>query len=1190
MTTIVVVWLASAVAAAEPEEPAASPFAGTGLQGRPDYTPEERAELEALGDTVRRFEEQAADYREATRDLIERKYQEKRDLLFDSYERLIVDLEVEQRKRRYTAIARFESFLERYPDDARYTPDAMFRLSELYFERSYDEYFQARQSYDKLIETWTPESGDPEPDEPVFHYEPTIGLMQRLITEFPGYRLVDGAYYLLGYCLGEQGEEERAVDVYVELVERYPASKFNAEVWTRIGEYYFAANELELALDAYTRVLGHYDSPFYDKAMYKLAWTHYRLADPERSPAEFQKAVDTFVELLEFNEKTKAEGKERGGELRDESVQYIAICYADEQWGSLDKLAAFVDDKQEPPYEREVIVALGDVYFDQTRFADAVAAYELAQQRFGDHIEAPLVQEKLISAHERNRDFEGATGARQMLSRNYSEGSSWYEQHKDNEEALRNVTDLTRKSLYSAALFHHKQAQIHKKAEKIELAKASYEEAAAAYGDYLSRFPHDRQLYELRFYYAESLYYSLQFEPAAEQYALVRDSNTDDKLQEPAAFSVILSYENLIKVLEGSGALEKRPVLKSTDRPEGQAVEAQEIPKVKQELIAASDRYTAVAPNDEKVPKVAYKTAEIFYTYDHIEEARRRFEAILGTYPQHEVAEYAANLIIETHLADKNFVAVEQFTRNLLDRPAAPGRKDFKGDLVKFKTGAMFKLAEDLDAKGEHEAAAEMYLKLIDENPGNQFADSALNNAAVNFERVKRYESASRLYERLVREHPKSPLADTALFRVGLNAERFFDFDKAIRSYESLVTRYPKSDRRADAIYNVALSLENTQKYERSAKEYLRYCKLFPKRDDAPEVCFRAGAVYEKMGDQRRVVSTYQNYVKKYRKNTRYNDKIAEAYLKMGKTFDDMGRERDAKRNYELAVKTAAQATDKAKSARHAAEARFALVEREFARFQTLTIQGSGKQQQRALKKKAEKLKQVETDYKGILAFKQVDWTLASLFRIGQLYQGFAESILSAPCPVDVKRAARQGGWTVEEVCDQYRVALEDRAINVEDKAVQAYETTINRARELQVANEWTHATLVALNRLRASEWPLQKEARTFVDDAIVGAPPARSADGAVVSPLPEPTPPAAEPDEKPTPPAESKPSAPGEGGEPEPASEPTPLEPTPLEPTPLEPTPVGTAPAPPAVTAAPAPEPIGLEATPVQPGPSGSR
>ncbi|MBI5511208.1 MAG: tetratricopeptide repeat protein [Deltaproteobacteria bacterium] len=1102
----VVALLASGALPAAEEAPAPprSPYSGRGVvRERTAYTAEEQEELQALQDTVLKFEKYATEYRQATRGLIEAKYKEKRDKLFSSYEAAIVKLEGEQRRRRDAAIAKFEEFLRKHPGDPRYSSDAMFRLSELYFERSYDVYFQARQAYDKAIESVKPDAAlGAEPVEPVYHYEPTIGMMQRLITEFPEYRLIDGAYYLLGFCLGEQGEEERAADVYLELVGRYPKSKFAPEVWTRIGEYYFGANELQLALEAYTQVLGHPDSPFYDKAMYKLAWTHYRLADPERAPQEFQKSIDTFVELLDFNERSKSEGKERGGELRKESAQYIAISYADENWGSLKKALDYFEAKNHPPYEREILTALGDVYFDQTRFDDAIRTYSEVQQRFPDDLEAPQVQQKIVNAHERNRDFEGAAHARTVLADSYVEGGSWFAKYKDDDRAVKDATELVQKSLYTAALFHHKQAQTYKQDNKTELATNEYRKAAEAYGGYLRRFPHDRQLYELTYFYAEALYYSLQFTDAAREYAKVRDSNEDDKYLEPAAFSVVLSYQRMLEAAEKSGELPPLKLMKSTERDSAVAITPQELPPMRAGLIDASDKYAAAAPNSEQVPKVLYKAAEIYYAYDHLEEARRRFQGILEGYPSNEVAEFAANWVVESYLAEKNFRLVEEFSRGLLSRPAVPGKKQFKSDLVKFKTGAMFKIAEDMDQKGEFEKAAELYLQLLDENPTTQFADSAINNAAVNYEKVRRYESASKLYERLVAQHPKSPLADNALFRVGLNAERFFDFERAITAYTKLVDGYPKSERRADALYNEALSLENTKDYERAAKEYLRYCTLFSKRKDAPEVCFKAGLVYEKMGDRKRLVSTYEDYIRKFKGNATYADKVIHAYLKIAQTYDKQEQNAQAQKYYDLTVKTYARAGAKSSAGVYAAEAEFQMVEQKAAAFRKLEIAGNGKQQMAALSKKAEQLKKVEAAYMGVLKFKQIDWTLAALFRIGQLYQNMADTIMKSPCPPDVKAQARKLGVPVDEICTEYRVAIEEKAGTVEDKAVQAYETTINRAREFQVANTWTKQTLVALNKLRRKAWPLQKDAKSYVEEVVVGPPPTVDLQGAVVAPV----------------------------------------------------------------------------------------
>lgn len=1080
-----------------------NPLAGSGAGRGSAYTDEERRELDELETRVHEFEQKAIEYRAATRRLIEQKYNAQRQAVFQAYEDIIVQLEKDQRAKREDAVARFEAFIKEYPSEARYTPDAMFRLAELYFEQSYDVYFRQRQAYDKALEAWTQGSGA-EPAEPQLHYEPTIAMMQRLLTQFPSYRLVDGAYYLLGYCLTEQGEEDRATVVYEELVSRFPKSKFAPEVWTRIGEYYFNSNELEKALRAYSNVLGEVDSPYYDKALYKLAWTHYRLADPDRAPQEYQAAVDTFVRLLDFNVQTKREGNERGGDLKEESIQYIAISYADEQWGGLEKAVLYFQSIGGRPYERDVYRALGDVYFDQTRFAEAIRVYGLVQQRYPNDPTAPDVQDKIIAAYERDRNFEGAAGARERMTTLFTESGQWAAANKNDGAALKNAKRLTETSLYGAALFYHRQAQVAREANKVNQATTAYRRAAAAYGEYLKRFPADKQAYDLMFYHAETLYYSQQFALAATEYEKVRDSNLDNKYLELAAYNAILSYERQVQVAESRGELAKVKVQKSTERDPTKPITEQPIPKLKLEVIEASDKFAGAVPNSAETPKVLYKAAEIYFTYDHFDEARRRFQALLEAYPQHQVAEYSANLIIESYLAEKNYAAVEKFSSGLLARAATPGvQRGFKGDLVKYKAGAMFKIAEDLQAAGQSEKAAEEYLRILNEHPDNQFADSALNNAAVAYESSRRYESASKLYERLVHDYPKSPLADDALFRVGLNAERFFDFDKATRSYLKLVDDYPKSERRADAIYNAALSLENTQSYEAAAKQYQRYCELFPKRDDAPSVCFRAGSVYEKMGEPQKVIGTYTAFTKRYKGSAKDTDRVVEADLKIAKAYEKLRKPKDAEQSYKNAVADFKKNPSDA-AAPYGAEAQFQLVERDFEKFRAVSVTGNSAQQKAAIVRKAKMLKDVEASYKQVLGFKQVDWTMASLFRIGRLYQSFAESVIQAPCPIEVKRSAKRVGGTEDEVCEEYRALLEEQAGTIEDKAVAAYETAITRARELQVANTWTKQTLVALNKLRRAQWPLQKDAKTYVDNRALATPPVALADGRTARPSPD--------------------------------------------------------------------------------------
>jgi len=62
------------------------------------------------------------------------------------------------------------------------------------------------------------EHDPPDTPPPRVDYTPTINLYRRLLTEFPSYRFLDAAYYLLGFCLGEMGEEQQAKQALLALV------------------------------------------------------------------------------------------------------------------------------------------------------------------------------------------------------------------------------------------------------------------------------------------------------------------------------------------------------------------------------------------------------------------------------------------------------------------------------------------------------------------------------------------------------------------------------------------------------------------------------------------------------------------------------------------------------------------------------------------------------------------------------------------------------------------------------------------------------------------------------------------------------------------------------------------------------------------------------------------------------------
>ncbi|HEX9186546.1 MAG TPA: tetratricopeptide repeat protein, partial [Vicinamibacteria bacterium] len=532
-----------------------------------------RGELE---EAVRLWEEEARGFRTEVHQIVQKQFDERRRFLGDNYEQAIRDLEVLERNEREAAIVRFEEFLARYPDDPQFTPDAMFRLAELYYEKANDDFDQALVAHRAAAKEAVAEGREP-PPEPQKSYAPSIALYQQLITGFPEYKFIHGMYYLLAYCLGEMGQGEEAQVAYRTLIEKYPESPFVPEAWVRLGDWHFdevKADSLPNAAAAFAKMYDFPGHPLYARAIYKLGWTYYRMDD-------FEHAVDSFTRLLDhYVAASRKTGEKPGGDVWPEAVQYTAISFADETWGGVQRAKAFFEAKGGRTYEAEVYARLGDVYFDETKYALAVEAYRQVLEREPLSPDAPKVQAKIVLAWSRDRQFDKEAAERERLVATYSEGTVWWEKNKGDPDLVAAVRELTERSLLRAASFHHAQAQAHKAEGRLEAAVSEYRVAAKAYGNYLARFPHSKQAYELSYNYADCLYNALEFDAAARVYASVRDDPSGDRFESEAALSAVISWEGEVTRLQRAGELEDRKVLRSTDRKEKEVVKAEPVPYV----------------------------------------------------------------------------------------------------------------------------------------------------------------------------------------------------------------------------------------------------------------------------------------------------------------------------------------------------------------------------------------------------------------------------------------------------------------------------------------------------------------------------------------------------------------------------------------------------------------------------------
>jgi len=1143
-----------------------------------------------------RFSEAVQEFRGTARLIIKRAYADKQRILNDKYEPQIEANEKEAKDRRRDAIAMFEAFLQKYPNDKRWTPDAMFRLAELYYEKSAEDFLEADETYKKALDGPNPPSSPP----PKVDYTATITIYKRLLTEFPNYRFLDATYYLLGFCLGEMGEEAQArqallaltcsnqykpldppaappsgEDPYKDCTPVRKDSKFLPEAWTRVGEFHFeAANELRLAIAAFRKVLDFKDSPYYDRGLYKLAWSYYR-------DNNFPEAIRQFDNLVKYADSRKAAGQKVGQDLRPEAIQYLGVSFAETDWNgdaipdaesSLDRINSFYKGREDEPHVREVYQRLGDIMFDSTKYPEAIAVYKALLERWPAYSDAPRVQEKIVRSYERDRNLIAAAKEREALGRNYSKGTVWYEKNKDNPEALAVARELAEDALLTAATNVHAAAQACKAKwqenprdiAKLDECKALYRTAAELYEKYLAAYPNSKRAYEFSAFYADALYYSGQLPQAITAYQTVRDSQMDNRYQEDSAFRMIKAYEEIIDGMKKDGKIQDPPIPdeKNTKAP----VSPLPMPDIYLKYTDAIDWYVQNIKND-RIPDLRYAAAVIQLRYHNWPEARKRLGAITDDYcgSKPDIGFKAYDAILQTYFIDYTIEdeeakdcalgqllgVADQFAGSACGKSANAAaylqriaqikasvkttiitkrlqlsmeneEKGTSKELVMCRSGQggiaiVSGVAAPVTAgqtgpktgtgtgpakppaKISTELDVGLALDLIDvvnSNPKDPGAPTALNNACVIYEKLYQYGQATKCYERLYKDYPDSEWGKEALWNASRNHYRFFEFDQAVQGYLQIAEspKFAQSDHRREALGLAASLLDNDQQYPKAAELYKRYSDAnTDKPSDAAQAYFFACNAYEKAKDVARQTTCLREFIKKFDKQQAAGEYVVQAYMKQAVIAEKTNKD---KKQVEAAYKKVRDEFVDRKlpaatpAAGFAAKADFLIVEEKFKAFQKKQLHFGSKPDQvkKTFDAFAAEAKSLNEDYQKVWAYKDATWTLAAFLRTGDVYYEFSQKLLKAADnpPPELAKLAKQACKANPDDCgmveSQYKDAILQFVTPVEDEAKKRWKDTLSRASQMGVTNEYVKKARENLSKYLPDEFPYIKDERVGLE------------------------------------------------------------------------------------------------------------
>ncbi len=1075
-------------------------------------TEEEKKYLKDFKSAYAIFKDQANSFNNEILSQITMEYGEKKKFLKKIYKELTDEMLEDEKIKREQAIEVMERFIKKYPNN-RYTPDILFRLADLHFEKTEYLYDAQKNAYEKQMDAYEAKKIAEKPIEPVKNYDKTLEYFKRILNDFPSYKQIAGAYYLTGYIylqlsLDSENEveknynSEKAKYYFEELVSNYPEGRYTARAYLRIAEYYYnkkpEANKPTtyykyIALDYYDKALAVKGGDVFDYATYKKAWSFYTIADVINMDA-YQQSIKIFSFLIDKYDKDDDDEIKM---YREEAIEFIAISFVEGYENNTEVLKKYIEeDIKNAKYGREVLEKVAKAYFDGALWKMSINIYEMIFKYYPLNPENPSLYDYIIAAYLKLGDKEGAIAARDKFLSSFKKGTKWYEENSEDEKAMTILDDLNARYLYDAAAHHYNRAWELKDAGKDEEALKVFELASELYNKYLLEYPLSTNYYEVQYYYAEVLYLTGKFENSIKMFKKVRDNNEKFSHAEDAAKRIIDGYEGLLKEKIAKGELPAILKPKGNELEKLDDIKPLKMAEEYKILIKARDKFVEMFPGNSDAPVYLFKSAYDFYSHLQFEEARKRYFDLIDKYPDTEPARYALEDVYFSYIAENKYDQAEKFYTGIKKNPKYKNLK--KEDLASINTlqaASVFKKAEYYTRRKEFDKAALVYLELYKRYPKSENALQSLRNADYSYKSanmpLKRI-SILKMINKYINNDDKIKNTKKARIEIASNiltiselSERFFDFQMAISYFEKYLKEFPNGGDVKYVYAKLPQLYYNNQDYDIAARRYLTYG---PKLDEKNYIVYIYSAIesYKKAQKWNKIIDTYKLFLRKFGNKPKYkaeaiivNYQIYETYLKLN---SKKTAERYLKQTYKLFNKLKKPKDLKSQYGKQYLKAKYLAAKGEFLQVEKLLpfyvkMSVGGRRPLKNIKKKMAFAGKMIKLYDSVFKkYKEPEWAIASFFRKGYLNKQFAEALYAVKAPK---------GFNEDEI-DAYKEQLEEFAEPYEETAEKLYKDAYAYSQKFNINNEWTENLLIELNKIDKETYIIPKKMLSKEEEGMI--------------------------------------------------------------------------------------------------------
>lgn len=416
-----------------------------------------------------------------------------------------------------------------------------YRLGELYYEHEITEYSQKFSRYEKELEAYLIMNDDYQngkiskkpvpPDTVKLDHKNSISQFRYVIDNYSISPYCGASHYSLAWCYNDLEQVDSAITHMKKVVQDFPESPHAPQAWMYCGEFYFDRADLEQAANCYQAVMKYPESEWFDKALYKLAWSQYRQSNPH-------KAISSFLALVDLGE-----NQPNGHSLLEkESLDYIAISFSETDIvgeNGLVRANAFAKKLNRDNQGYQILHRLANVYRNQGRFDIAEKTYNIILNDYKNNPKNPVVESELVSVMENRLSPEKLDKLKVSFFEKYHSKGSWANTQTDS-SVISEADSVANKFLYEAAISYHQLALQKGKS-------ANYISALKTYRTFIDNYPLSPQTNECHYNLAEILFSTGDYYKAAEEYIAVSKLYHESKYRETAAWNAVVAAQNFLK-------------------------------------------------------------------------------------------------------------------------------------------------------------------------------------------------------------------------------------------------------------------------------------------------------------------------------------------------------------------------------------------------------------------------------------------------------------------------------------------------------------------------------------------------------------------------------------------------------------------------------------------------------------------